>query len=130
VFIEGCEQQLREIEGDEDDFELDWQVYGRDAVLGEMEPMRARADLHEVGILVQVLAPNQERAHDVAALLEARMIGFAYEGARTRTAHIAFPFSPLVNDTGAVYRFGVLHLVELGDERELTSLFPIEYRNV
>ena len=130
AFIEGCEQQLREIEGDVHDYELDWPVYGRDAVLGQMEPMRDRDDLHEVGILVQVLAPNQERAHDVAALLEARMIGFPYEGARTRTAHIAFPFSPLVNDTGAVYRFGVLHLIELGDERELTSLFPIEYRDV
>ena len=69
-------------------------VYGRDAVLGRAEPMRQRRDLHEVGILAQVLAPTQERAHDVAALLEARMIGFAYEGARTRTAHIAFPFSP------------------------------------
>ena len=130
AFIAGCEQELRDIEGGVDDYRVEWHAYGRDAVLGEMEPMRGRDDLHEVGLLAQVLAPNQERAHDVAALLEARMIGFANEAARTRTAHIAFPFSPLVNDTGAVYRFGVLHVVELGDESELTTLFPIEYRNV
>ncbi len=129
-FIEGCEQQLRAIEGDVDDYKLDWQIYGRDAVLGRMEPLRDRDDLHEVGILAQVLAPTQERAHDVAALLEARMIGFAYEGARTRTAPIAFPFSPLVNDNGGVYRFSVLHVVELGSREDLLGLFPIEYHAV
>ncbi|MBI4279777.1 MAG: acyclic terpene utilization AtuA family protein [Armatimonadetes bacterium] len=129
TFIEGCTLQLKELEADQLDFELDWQIYGRDAVLGTMEPVR-NVTPHEVGILAQVLAPTQERAHDVAALLEARMIGFAYEGAKTRTAHIAFPFSPLVNDNGAVYRFGVLHTVELPDARDLLRLFPIEYSRV
>ena len=83
-----------------------------------------------MGILAQVLAPTQERAHDVAALLEARMIGFAYEGAQTRTAHIAFPFSPLIGDAGGVYRFGVLHIVELEDPADALNLFPIVYRDV
>lgn len=129
AFTEGCSRQVRELEADQLDFELNWQIYGRDAVLGDMEPIR-NAPLHEVGMLVQVLAPTQERAHDVAALLEARMIGFAYEGARTRTAHIAFPFSPLVNDTGAVYRFSILHTVELSDARDLGRLFPTEYADV
>ena len=54
------------------------------------------------------------------------MIGFTYPGAKTRTANVAFPFSPLVNDTGPVYRFSVLHVVELADRSELKSLFPIE----
>ena len=130
AYMDGCTEQLRDLEGDQLDFEVDWQVYGRDAVLGQAEPLRERRDLHEVGILAQVLAPTQERAHDVAALLEARMIGFAYEGARTRTAHIAFPFSPLIGDGGGVYRFGVLHIVELEDSAEVLSLFPIDYRDV
>lgn len=79
---------------------------------------------------VHVQSGPQERAHDVAALLGARMIGFAYEGARTRTAPIAFPFSPLVNDNGAVYRFSVLHTVELTDPQGLVRLFPIEHSSV
>ncbi|MBI3104161.1 MAG: acyclic terpene utilization AtuA family protein [Candidatus Rokubacteria bacterium] len=128
-YIDGCSAQVRELEADELDFELDWQVYGRDAVLGAMESVRQAAP-HEVGLLVQVLAPMQSRAHDVAALLEARMIGFAYEGARTRTAHIAFPFSPLVCDNGAVYRFGVLHAAELARPEDLLRLFPIQYEQV
>jgi hypothetical protein len=58
------------------------------------------------------------------------MIGFPYTGARTRTAHVAFPFSPLVNDTGPVYRFSVLHIAELEAATDLTRLFPIEYVRV
>lgn len=129
-YIDGCTRELRNLEQDQLDFEFDWSVYGRDAVLGRAEPLRHRRDLHEVGILAQVLAPTQERAHDVAALLEARMIGFAYEGARTRTAHIAFPFSPVIGDSGGVYRFGVLHVVALENSADLLNLFPIDYRDV
>ncbi|MBI4183849.1 MAG: acyclic terpene utilization AtuA family protein [Proteobacteria bacterium] len=129
-YIAGCEAQVAELEGGATDYRLDWKIYGRDGILGAMEPRRNRDDLHEVGILVQVLAPSQKRAHDIAALLEARMIGFAYEGAKTRTAHIAFPFSPLVNDNGGVYRFSVMHVVELESPRDLLGLFPIEYRQV
>ncbi len=86
--------------------------------------------IHELGVLAEVLAPSLEVAHDVAALLEARMIGFPYSGAKTRTAHVAFPFSPLVNDTGPVYRFSVLHVAELEQASDLTGLFPIEHQEV
>src|SRR5690606_22524645 len=124
------EQQTRELEDKDQNFRIDWKLYGRDAVLGASEPMRDRTDLHELGIMAQVMAPTQERAHDVAALLEARMIGFAYPGAKTRTAHIAFPFSPLVTDGGPCYRVSVMHVVEAERPQDLLDLFPIEYRNV
>ena len=124
-YMAGCTEQTLELAG-RTDVSLNWIVYGRDGVMGEMEPERDRPG-HEVGILAQVMGPSQEVAHDVAALLEARMIGFPYSGAKTRTAHVAFPFSPLVNDTGAVYRFSLLHVVELADPSELTTLFPIDY---
>ena len=129
-FCQGTEAQTRELESDQPDFQIDWKLYGRDAVLGKSEPLRDRTDLHELGMLVQVLAPTQERAHDVAALLEARMIGFAYTGAKTRTAHIAFPFAPLVTDAGGAYYFSILHIVEAENPSDLLDLFPIEYRNM
>jgi hypothetical protein len=127
-YIAGCTEQTMAL-ADHAGVQLNWIVYGRDGVMGEMEPERDQP-LHEVGILAQVLAPSQEAAHDVAALLEARMIGFTYSGAKTRTANVAFPFSPLVNDTGAVYKFSVLHVAELARPSELTSLFPIDYVQV
>jgi len=127
-YMAGCTEQTLAL-ADQPGVSLNWIVYGRDGVMGEMEPERDHPG-HEVGILAQILGPSQEVAHDVAALLEARMIGFPYSGAKTRTAHVAFPFSPLVNDTGAVYRFSVLHVAELAKPSELTSLFPIEYFKV
>jgi hypothetical protein len=128
-FIDGCTEQTKAMLGSTADYELDWVIYGRDGVMGEMEPLRDRP-AHEVGIVAQVLAGTQELAHDVGALLEARMIGFTYEGAKTRTGNVAFPFSPLVHDTGPVYRFSVLHIAELAEVGDLTRLFPIEYETV
>jgi hypothetical protein len=127
-YMAGCTQQTIELSG-RDDVEIKWIVYGRDGVMGAMEPERDHP-AHELGMLAEVLGPTQEVAHDVAALLEARMIGFSYPGAKTRTAHVAFPFSPLVNDTGPVYRFSVLHVAELAHASDLTSLFPIDYVQV
>jgi hypothetical protein len=128
-YIDGCTEQTRELMAGSPDFELEWVVYGRDGVMGPLEPRRD-TPAHELGVLVQVLAPTQELAHDVGALLEARMIGFSYKDAKTRTGHVAFPFSPLVHDTGPVYRFSVLHIVELAERDDLTRLFPIEYQRV
>jgi len=128
-FTDGCTQQTMEIAGLDTGAEIKWILYGRDGVMGAMEPERD-APIHELGVLAEVLAPSLEVAHDIAALLEARMIGFPYTGAKTRTAHVAFPFSPLVNDTGPVYRFSVLHVAELEKASHLISLFPIELHEV
>ena len=57
-------------------------------------------------------------------------MGLSSDPARTRTAHVAFPFSPLVNDTGPVFKFSVLHVAELADASDLTRLFPIDYVQV
>lgn len=125
-YTAGCERQTRELAGVDDLVRIEWILYGRDGVMGRMEPERD-GPIHEIGVLAEVLAPSQEMAHDVAALLEARMIGYAYPRAKTRTAHVAFPFSPLVNDTGPVYRFSVLHIAELARPSDLVDLFPIEH---
>jgi hypothetical protein len=128
-YTAGCTEQTLQIADAHGEVDIKWILYGRDGVMGDMEPERD-APVHELGVLAEVLAPSQEMAHDVAALLEARMIGFAYTGAKTRTAHVAFPFSPLVNDTGPVYRFSVLHVAELERESDLAGLFPIEHVEV
>ncbi len=128
-YTAGCAQQTLDLAGADDSVRIEWILYGRDGVMGGMEPERDAA-IHEIGVLAEVLAPTQEVAHDVAALLEARMIGYVYPGAKTRTAHVAFPFSPLVNDTGPVYRFSVLHVAELARASDLVDLFPIEHVQV
>jgi Acyclic terpene utilisation family protein AtuA len=129
AYTEGCTIQTMDIAGPDTGATITWILYGRDGVMGTMEP-DPDAPVHELGVLAEVLAPSLEVAHDVAALLEARMIGFPYSGAKTRTAHVAFPFSPLVNDTGPVYRFSVLHIAELEQAADLTRLFPIEHQEL
>lgn len=127
TYIEGVTAEVHKVLGDlAGQCKIDWKVYGRDAVMGPMEPKPTVDGAHELGLLVQVLASTQEVAHDVCTLIEGRMIGFAYPGSRTRTAHIAFPFSPLIQDSGPVYRFEVFHIVELDRTEDLEHLFPIE----
>jgi hypothetical protein len=106
--------------------QIDWKIYGRDAVMGPMEPHPSVEGLHEVGVLVQVLGPTQAIAHDVCQYAEARMIGFSYPGSKTRTANVAFPMSPLIHDSGPVYRFDIYHVAQLDDWEQLSSIFPVE----
>lgn len=105
--------------------QLDWKVYGRDAVMGPMEPHPSVEGLHEVGLLLQVLGPTQEIAHDVCQYAEARMIGYSYPGSRTRTANVAFPMSPLIHDSGPVYRFDLYHVAQFEEWGLLESIFPV-----
>jgi hypothetical protein len=105
--------------------QIDWKVYGRDAVMGPMEPTPSVEGLHEVGVLVQVLGPTQEIAHDVCQFTEARMIGYSYPGSKTRSANVAFPMSPLIHDSGPVYRFDVYHVVQLENWEQFETIFPV-----
>ncbi|MBI4278284.1 MAG: acyclic terpene utilization AtuA family protein [Armatimonadetes bacterium] len=126
-YVEGVTAEVHKVLGDlTAQCRIDWKVYGRDAVMGGMEPTPTIDGAHELGLLVQVLAPTQEIAHDVCTLIEGRMIGFPYPGAKTRTAHIAFPFSPLIHDSGPVYRFDVFHLTEVDRAEDLERIFPLE----
>lgn len=128
-FIATCNAQTRELIDAGVDYEVDWTVYGRNGVMGALEPSHDVV-AHELGVLVQVLAETQEAAHDVASLLEARMIGYSYPGTKTRTANVAFPMCPVVLDTGPVFRFTILHTIELDSTDELVSLFPIDYEEI
>jgi hypothetical protein len=129
--IRGVTDLSRKIlEGADFDYEIDWKIYGRDAVMGEMEPNPSVEGVHEIGILVQALAPTQEQAHDVATVLEGQLIGFSASGSRTRTANIAFPFSPLIVDAGPSYRFEVFHIVELDSAGDFAKLFPMDFKTI
>jgi hypothetical protein len=129
--VKGVTELSRKIlEGADYEYEIDWKIYGRDAVMGVMEPNPSVDGAHEIGVLVQALAPTQEQAHDVATVLEGQIIGFSAPGSKTRTANIAFPFSPLIVDAGPSYRFEVFHIVELDGPDDFAKLFPIEFKNI
>ena len=107
------------------DHRLAFRYYGRDAVLGPLEPER-RAP-HEVGVLIEAIAPDQEMANVVLSLARSSFLHCPFPGRRTTAGNLAFPFSPSDVAAGPVYEFSVYHLMEVapGDAE-----FPIDLMDV
>lgn len=103
------------------EYTLAFRYYGRDAVLGDLEPHH-RAP-HEVGLLLEAVAPTQELASYVLALARSSFLHCPFPGRKTTAGNLAFPFSPSDVAGGDVYAFSVYHLMEVDDQ---TSLFPHE----
>jgi hypothetical protein len=105
---------------------IDFRVYGRDAVLGRHEPRRTEQP-HEVGLVMEVVAPTQEMASTLLALVRSSALHCPFEGRKTTAGNLAFAFSPSDMVGGPVYEFSVYHLLEVDDP---ASLFPVEFLTV
>lgn len=103
------------------EYRLGFRYYGRDAVLGKLEPER-RAP-HEVGVLIEAIAPDQEMAGVVLSLARSSFLHCPFPGRRTTAGNLAFPFSPSDVAGGPVYEFSVYHLMETTAE---DTTFPID----
>jgi len=105
-----------------DSYTLIFHVYGRDGVMGELE---AGKDLssHELGIVIEVVAPSQELATGICATAHTIMLHYGFPGRISTAGNLAFPFSPLNIPAGPVYEFNIYHLME---EDDPCRLFPME----
>jgi hypothetical protein len=110
----------------DDQFGLGFRYYGRDAVLGDLEPERSRQP-HEVGVLMEVVARSQELADYVLSLTRSSFLHCPFPERKTTAGNLAFPFSPSDVSGGEVYEFSVYHLMDVADQR---ALFPIEMERV
>ena len=109
-----------------DDYTLTFRVYGKNAVMGIREPVTdTRA--HELGILVEVIAGDQETANAVLAISRTNVLHVDFPGRLCKEGNMAFPFSPSDIACGPIYRFSVFHVAELDDPLEP---FRIEYESV
>ncbi len=104
-------------------YELSFIVYGRDGVMGPLEPVPS-PEGHEVGIVIDAVADTQEHADAVCAVARSTMLHYGYKGRIATAGNLAFPFSPSDFKAGAVYTFSVYHLLESDDP---ASLFPRRY---
>jgi hypothetical protein len=103
---------------DPDDIDIDYRLYGHDAVLGPRDPDRDRP-AHELGVLITITAPTQAVAHAIATFVahtSSHLPIPQYEGLAST---IAFPFSPPETDRGPVYEFTLNHVVEPADPHEM-----------
>ena len=106
------------------DYNLNVTVYGRDGVMGKLEPLRENPKTHEYGIIIEAVADTQEQANTICATARSTMLHYGYEGRRATAGNLAFPYSPSDFKAGEVYEFSVYHLLAVDDP---TAIFPIEY---
>jgi hypothetical protein len=108
------------------DYRLDFKVYGRDGVMGSLEPQRF-VQGHELGIVIDALADTQQRADTICSFARSTMLHYGYEGRRATAGNLAFPYSPSDFRAGQVFAFSVYHLLEVDDPCEL---FPVEFVSI
>jgi len=101
-------------------------VYGRDAVMGEMEPLRHVVP-HEVGLMGEVTAPTQELANDICNSTRIAVLHSAYPGQMATAGNFAIPLNPPETPTGPVCRFSVYHLMEVDSPADM---FPVRYMEI
>ena len=105
-------------------YSLNFIVYGRDGVMGKLEPLRDRSLSHEFGIVIEAVADTQDLANTICATARSTMLHYGYEGRRATAGNLAFPYSPSDFHAGEVYSFSVYHLLDVDDP---AAPFPIEY---
>lgn len=126
---EGFAGRAKEILGSSNgsqDYRLFIRVYGRDAVMGPLEPLRGETP-HEVGLLFEITADSQETAHTLASTLSHFAIHYPIPEWSGLISGIAYPFAPAELDKGPVYRFNMNHVVYPDDPCEM---FPVDYEEV
>jgi hypothetical protein len=103
---------------------LIFHVYGRDGVMGDIEPHRAPA--HEVGILGEVVASSQALANGIATSARVAVLHLPYPGQMATAGNFALPLNPMEHPIGPVCAFTLYHVMQA----EGLPLFPVSYRRV
>ena len=123
--IKGVKERVKDNFKDNDKkYYLNFIVYGRDGVMGNLEPMRDNHRSHEFGIIIEAVADTQDMANTICATARSTMLHYGYEGRRATAGNLAFPYSPSDFKAGEVYKFNIYHLLFIDDP---CALFPIEY---
>jgi hypothetical protein len=92
------------------DYAIRVRVYGRDGVMGKLEPRAAELG-HEACLLITVTAAEQKIAKAIAKSFAHFALHFPIPEWRGLISGLAFPFTPAEIDKGAVYRFTLNHVV-------------------
>jgi len=126
--IAGVKERVSDnFQGRDKTYDLNFIVYGRDGVMGRLEPLRNEPLSHEFGIVIEAVAGTQELANTICATARSTMLHYGYEGRRATAGNLAFPYSPSDFKAGEVYAFSVYHLMQVDDP---AVFFPIDYLEV
>jgi hypothetical protein len=116
-------QQVAERFGDSG-YELHFSVYGRDAILGPAEPLRATPG-HELAVVVQGIAPEKAMAEEVAMIATRQMFYARLPQVKGTAGGVAFLLDEVMPASPA-YRWTLNHTMRLDDPLELFPTFVTE----
>ena len=108
------------------DYQLDFIVYGKNGVMGQLEP-NTQITSHEIGIVIDVVADTQEHSAAVCSVARSTLLHYGYPGRIATAGNLAFPFSPSDIKVGPIYVFSVYALLRSEDP---LSLFECTYEEV
>jgi hypothetical protein len=98
-------------------------LYGRDAVMGPLEPVR-EVRAHELGLVMEATAASQEIATTIVSLARHQALHLPIPEWSGLITGVACLHSPAHLERGAVWRFCVNHVLLPDDPLEM---FPIEH---
>lgn len=126
---DAAREQLAAYYSDVDGYTIRFINYGLNGVMGASEPHCAEGPPsplpYEVGLVMDVLAQDQETADAICATLRSTLLHYGYEGRKSTAGNLAFPFAPSDVSFGPVYEFSVYHLMPVEDP---SAFFPVEVR--
>ena len=109
------------------DYSLLFRIYGKNAVLGPLEPSPSLAGAHEIFVLIDVVGRTEAIAKTVCGVAKQFFLHLRYPGILCTSGNVANPFSPDVLPAGPTYQFNIYHLLPTNDP---CALFPIEMRRL
>ena len=101
----------------EEDYGLTYNVYGRDGVMGALEPLRDTPG-HELCVVVQAVAPTRERAEEICIMGTRQMFYARLPDVKGTAGGVAFLLDEVLPASPA-YRWTVNHTLRVDDPLEL-----------
>lgn len=114
--IAWAREQVRARFGDSG-YQLTFNVYGRDGVMGPMEPLRHTPG-HELCVVVQGVAPTQEIAEEVCLTAFRQMFYARLPNVKGTAGGVAFVLDEVMHASPA-YRWTMNHTMRVDDPLEL-----------
>ncbi len=109
---------------EEGGYELHYQVYGRNGVMGELEPLKDQT-AHELGIMVFGVAPTAEMAEELTLTGTRQMFYARLPDTKGTAGGVAFPLDEVTRVSSA-YRWTLNHTIAVEDPLELFQLHTTE----
>lgn len=121
--IEWARAEVRRRFG-EDGYELHYNVYGRDGILGPMEPLRD-TPAHELCIVVQGVAPTAEMAEELTLTGTRQLFYARLPDVKGTAGGVSFPFDEVMKSSPGC-RWTINHTMAVKDGMELFPTHMIE----